>query len=75
MEDLRCYTVIFRFFRFVKLSLAWNRRGLGCHRFVTHLSVQGMSLRLIQTLLGHPSSKTTERYTLVVVQEIGKIKI
>ena len=68
MEDLRYYAAIFRFFRLVKIRLAWNRRWLGCHSFVTHLSEQG--LRAIQTLLEHPSSKTTERYTLVAVQEI-----
>ncbi|MEJ6626233.1 MAG: hypothetical protein QNL42_09015, partial [Flavobacteriaceae bacterium] len=31
-------------------------------------------LRHIQTLLGHGSSKTTEIYTQVSTQEIGKIK-
>jgi hypothetical protein len=40
----------------------------------THFLEQGISLRHIQVLLGHNSSKTTELYTQVSVQEIGKIK-
>ena len=42
--------------------------------FTTQLLEQGISLRHIQVLLGHNSSKTTELYTQVSIQEIGKIK-
>lgn len=44
------------------------------HRFDTHPQEQGISLGYIQILFEHNSSKTTESYTQVSIQEIGKIK-
>jgi site-specific recombinase XerD len=56
----------------VKLYFGTHPHALR-HSFATHLMEAGVNLRIIQEMLGHSNSKTTERYTHVCRSNIASV--
>ena len=70
MTSLQLIAGTYRQQPIVKVTFPYNKDLIA----LIQTQDSGTASHYIQVLLGHNSSKTTELYTRVSVQEIGKIK-
>ena len=74
MKNLRLIPNTHRQQKIIRADFAGFTPLLLRHSFTTHLLEQVISLRHIQVLLGHGSSKTTKIYTYVNKKSLANIK-